>query len=70
MLGLEGVVVKKTPCNGGEVGSIPGWGTTRDPYATGQLSPLTTTTEPTRHGQRVTATTRESLPQLGSHCHD
>ena len=48
MLGLEGVVVKTT-CNAGDVGSTPGWGATRDPQATGQLSPRTTTTEPTHH---------------------
>ena len=43
-----GPVVKNPPSNAGDVGLIPGQGT-KIPHATGQLSPRTTTTEPTRH---------------------
>ena len=43
-----GQVVKNPPSNAGDIGSIPGWGT-KIPHATGQLSPHTTTTEPTHH---------------------
>ena len=43
-----GPVVKNPPSNAGDIGSIPGWGT-KIPHATGQLSPHTTTTEPTHH---------------------
>ena len=39
-----GPVVKNLPSSAGDVGSIPGRGT-KIPHATGQLSPLTTTTE-------------------------
>ena len=39
-----GPVVKNTPYNAGDAGSIPGQGT-KIPYAMGQLSPSTTTTE-------------------------
>ena len=41
-------VVKNPSCNAGDAGSIPGWGT-KIPYATGQLSPHATTTEPVHH---------------------
>ena len=34
----DGPVVKSLPCNTGDVGSIPGWGT-KMAHATGQLSP-------------------------------
>ena len=33
-----GQVVKSLPCNAGDVGSVPGWGT-KIPYAPGQPSP-------------------------------
>ena len=36
-----GPVVKNPPCNAGDTGLIPGWGT-KIPYATEQLSPRTT----------------------------
>ena len=39
-----GPVVKNLPCNVGDVGSIPGWGT-KVPYALGQLSLHATTTK-------------------------
>ena len=66
-----GPVLKNLPCNAGDTGSIPGPGT-KIPYATEQLSPCTTTTEPSLYSPRaaireVTATrtplttTRESL---------
>ena len=44
-----GPVVKNPPCNAGDVGSITGWGT-KIPHAAGQLSPRTTTTEPSHSG--------------------
>ena len=43
-----GPVVKNTPCNAGDMGSIPGRGT-RIPHAMGQLNACTATTEPTCH---------------------
>ena len=43
-----GPVVKNLPSDAGDMGSIPGRGTTI-PHATGQLSPCTTTTEPVCH---------------------
>ena len=45
-------MVKKPPCNAGDMGLIPGW-ETRIPHAVEQLNPHTATTEP--------ATTRESM---------
>ena len=41
-----GPVVKNTPSNAGDVGSIPGWGT-KIPHAAGQLSPRTAMKDPT-----------------------
>ena len=41
-----GAVVKDSPCNAGDMGSIPGWGT-KIPQALGQLNPCGVTTEPT-----------------------
>ena len=41
----DGLVVKNLPCNAGDTGSIPGWGT-KSPAATEQLSQHTTATEP------------------------
>ena len=38
-------MVKNTPSDAGDAGSIPGWGT-KLPHATGQLSPRAATTEP------------------------
>ena len=37
-------MVKNPPCNAGDMGSIPGWGT-KIPYAAGQLSLCVTPTE-------------------------
>ena len=42
-----GPVVKNPPSNAGDTGSTPVRGT-KIPHAVGQLSPRTTTTEPTR----------------------
>ena len=42
-------MVKNPPCNAGDAGSIPGWGT-KIPHAVGQLSPRAATTEPTHSG--------------------
>ena len=44
-----GPVVKNSPSNAGDTGSIPGQGT-KIPHATGQLSPCTTTAEPACSG--------------------
>ena len=41
-------MVKNPPCNAGESGSIPGWGT-KIPHAEGQLSQTATTTEAAHH---------------------
>ena len=38
-------VVKNLPCNAGDVGSIPGWGT-KIPCAMKQLNPCAATAEP------------------------
>ena len=43
-----GPVVKNLPCNAGDVGSIPGWGT-KIPRATEQLNLQAVTTEPMSH---------------------
>ena len=39
-----GSVVKNPPCNAGDMGSIPGWGT-KIPHAMEQISPQATSTE-------------------------
>ena len=44
-------VVKNPPSSAEDVGLIPGQGS-KSPYASGQLSPLATTTEPEYHNQR------------------
>ena len=49
-------MVKNPPCNAGNTGSIPDWGT-KIPHAAEQLSPHTTTFEPT-------ATSRDCVVQL------
>ena len=54
-----GPVVKNTPSNAGDAGSIPGQ-RTKIPHATGQLSLCATTTEPTHCGAHT--------PQLQSSC--
>ena len=41
-------MVKNLPCNAGDVGSIPGWGT-KIPRATEQLNLQAVTTEPMSH---------------------
>ena len=51
-----GPVVKNTPSNAGDTGSIPGRGT-KIPHAAGQLSPRAATTDPMRSGA--------CAPQLG-----
>ena len=56
---LSGPVVKKLPSNAGDTGSIPGWGT-KIPHAAGQLSPHTTTTEPTYPGAHAPQLEREN----------
>ena len=68
-------MVKSLPCNAGDVGSIPGWGT-KIPHAAEQLSPCATTTELVLSGahvpqlESVHATTTEAhkladqVPQL------
>ena len=45
-------VVKNPPCNAGDVGSIPGWGT-KLPHAVEQLNLHVTTTEPACSGAQV-----------------
>ena len=47
-----GPVVENPSCNAGDAGSIPGGGT-KMPYAAGQLSPHTTTTEPRCSGAHM-----------------
>ena len=44
-----GPVVKNLPCNAGDAGSIPGWGT-KIPHTAEQLSLSTATTEPEHPG--------------------
>ena len=44
-------MVENPPSNAGDVSSIPGRGT-KIPYAVGQLSPQTTTTEPVRRNEQ------------------
>ena len=48
----DGPVVKNSPSNAGDTGSIPGRGT-KIPYAAGQLSLSAATTEPTCSGAHV-----------------
>ena len=46
-------MVKNLPCNAGDTGSIPGWGT-KIPHTTGQLSLRATITEkPVHHGSKI-----------------
>ena len=60
-----GPVVKNLPCNAGDTGLIPGWGT-NTPYATEQLNPCM------RHNQRnqvassepACGNRRSHMPQL------
>ena len=54
-------VVKNTPSNAGDTGSIPGRGT-KIPQATREIGPHTTTTEPTHStaGASLYTTMRES----------
>ena len=47
-----GPVVKYPPCDAGDTGSIPGWGT-KIPHAWGQLNPPATTTEPVCHSSSL-----------------
>ena len=42
-------VVKNSPSNLGDMGSVPGWGT-KIPHAVGQLTLYTTATKPTHSG--------------------
>ena len=61
-----GRVIKNSPCNAGEMGSIPGLG--RSHIATEQLSPCNTATEPVllspRTSTREATAIRSSEPQL------
>ena len=59
----DGPVVKNLPSNARGVGSIPHEGT-KIPYATGQLSPHTTTRETPMHGNKETASHNQDLIQL------
>jgi len=43
-----GPVVKNPPCNAGDMGLIPGWGT-KIPHAAGQLNLSTATAKPAHH---------------------
>ena len=52
-----GQVVKSLPCNAGDVGSVPGWGT-KIPHAAEHLSPCATATE--------LVLSRAHVPQLES----
>ena len=45
-------VIKTSPCNSGNAGSILDWGT-KIPHATEQLSPCTRATEPVHSGAFV-----------------
>ena len=58
-------VVKNPPCNAGDTGSVPGRGA-EIPYATGQLSLQTSTTEPesSRASEPQLAKERSGMPQL------
>ena len=47
-----GPLVKNPPCNAGDVGLIPAWGTTI-PHATEQLHPCTTTGEPVCPNEKI-----------------
>ena len=58
-------MVENLPCSAGDTGLIPGWGT-KIPRAEEQLSPCTTTTEPTAaiteaHAPRACASKREAV---------
>ena len=48
---MGGLVVKDSPCNAGDAGSIPGW-ETKMLHAVEQLSLRVATTEPTCSGAR------------------
>ena len=54
-----GPVLKNSPCNAGELGLVPGWGT-KISHAVEQPSPCDATTEPVHSGACV--------PQLESPC--
>ena len=53
-------MVKNSPSNAGDAGSIPARGT-KIPHAAGQLSPCATTTEPTCPGAHTPQLDRENL---------
>ena len=55
-------MVKNLPCNAGDSGSIPGWGT-NIPHATGQLSPQTAATEPTCSGAHAPRLEKAQAPR-------
>ena len=55
----DGPVVKNPPCNAGDAGSIPGWGS-KIPYASEQLSLSATTTE--------TTCSEAHIPELENPC--
>ena len=52
-------MVKNLPCNAGDSGLIPGWGT-KIPHAAGQLSLSTTNTEPLHSGVYILQLEREA----------
>ena len=52
-------MVKNLPCNAGDSGLIPGWGT-KIPHAAGQLSLSTTNMEPLHSGVYMLQLEREA----------
>ena len=59
----SGPVVKNSPCNAGDSGSIPGWGT-KILHAVEQLSPSTTTTVCAPQWKIYMTQQRSRMPQL------
>ena len=55
-----GRLIKNLPCNAGDMGLIPGWGT-KIPHASGQLSSRTTTRQPQQN--KAVAKTRKAHVQ-------
>ena len=59
-----GPVVKNSPCNAGDKGLIPGWGT-KIPHIVEPVSPSAPTPEPTHHNKPSQVTQQRSHgPQL------
>ena len=59
-------MVKNPPSNARNTGSIPGQGT-KIPHAAGQLSPCTTTTEPTHLNERACVPQTTEPTRSGTH---